>query len=510
MKGSLVFFLLISTISMPLVLAAEISIEVFEESIIPKAKANTTSEISGPLLSAKSDTVTGKNENGKKDDAAKAMAVGVPVDFEKEQREAAAKVTGKDGRDHSKRMGDNMFGVPKPTTESSDGFVAMASASAPSFSLPDGQQQGRGAGGGIGSFWSVISPDDDESRSFDRFISGWNGNFPNHNQHDEGKGSASSLSASVVSPLDPVVASAGAVGPAIDPSLAALRSLASSMKQHQQQPFTGHGNAGSEATAQFGEELGLSAYPAAASAGESMCFFTDTLVIASSFAFSSKVSLIHIFFSFSFVSFAPSMPAGVQELSASSYPSSPSSPSSSSSEEEGGIFRKYMGRIPRIVRRPASLMKGVFFKKSKLPHLKIPSLPFRGLWKVSKFHFFGRKKNKHVPQQQLDSMAAGGIHTILPNDARHPNAHFDVSSHHHQLHHPLIDQSDKHFLALFVPKNLHLTPLHQYDHLMQQQQQQLPHFHNRPEQQNQQQEQQQPHHLKQQNADTSFKPHLHL
>ena len=264
-------FLLVFTISV--VTAAEISIEVFEESIIPKGKANTTSEITGPLLSAKSDTTSDKNETGKLDPDPKAMAVGVPVDFAKEQKEAAARVTkGKaeaKGRDHSKRMGDQLFGAPKSDpesiAESADGFTASETAAAPSFSLPAGQRE-RGPGGGI---WSMIPANDDESRSFDRFISGWNSNFRNQQQEQhEGKESASSLSASVVSPLDPVVASAPAA--AIDPSLAALRALASS------QPFAaGHSSssAGSDAT-QFGEELGLSAYPAAA--GESTCCFIVT------------------------------------------------------------------------------------------------------------------------------------------------------------------------------------------------------------------------------------------
>ena len=194
----------------------------------------------------------------------------------------------------------------------------------------------------------------------------------------------------------------------------------------------------------------------------------------------------------------------------------------------GGFLSRYVGRIPRIVRRPVSLVRGVFFGGSKgpaatvaagpvvsatttagkprrlLPKLpSLPTLPFRGLFRVSKLRFFGRRFRKpKQQQQQQDLMGVGGAplnqETVLP-----PTTGVEGTS--HQAAGLQSALSEKQVLALYVPKNLHLTPLHHFDQLLQLQANPLPTQHLLPHRLPGKEQQQQ-----QQNSDNGFKPDLHL
>jgi hypothetical protein len=149
------------------------------------------------------------------------------------------------------------------------------------------------------------------------------------------------------------------------------------------------------------------------------------------------------------------------------------------------------------------------WNKSKLPHHHfkslLPSLPFRGLWKVSKFKLFGKLRwNKNKPQPPVDEITSIKEQTILSPEQQQQQQLFSLMTGQQQpqMHFPGLDgqhsnlDSEKQLMALFVPKNVHLPPLHQHHHHHH-------HINHRPEKIPD-------YHHHNHNEDHVFKPHLHL
>ena len=558
MKGSSVFQLLCTvcclTCCQKLVSTAEISIEVFEESIIPKDnKTNATSEITAPTTSitippnSQTDDVNPRNLTSSGSTSINdEETANIMRDLMNSMKELSAHVNQTEkavGVDHSvpvttvpstesritpheKRIGFATDKDTKTVISSEKDRDTSESSSFASFLFPPSSQT---PAGGI---WSHFPATDDESRSFDRFITGWNNNNNNNNE-DRGRSYGSPSPSSIRSILS-MSGSGGDVSPSsssFDPLVASAaehhdhHQYNLNQDQHYSEMNTGPLGSGSRSrgpttATQIGEELGFSAYrmPAAGNLPHHHPTVEDEDTIAPSGVateslFTSAQESVASGSSSHHIPHHDSSSSQVQQGSSASYHSSsqkemhqespPYVQQQQQQQQQQGFLRKYMGRIPRIVKRPGNLMKGLFFRKGrKLPNpLKLPSLPFRGLWKVNKFtpkfRLFGKfRKNK---QQSTEDATVTVMPFPGPVEPVHAPAFPGLELDLNQFvkpdslpGHPGSPDEQKQMLALFVPKNVHLSQMHQFGPILQQSP--LMEKNKRPEE----------------NTHVNFKPDLHL